>query len=70
MGMAYTPSGSEDHTTKAQSVGRQADTEHQKQQNNRDVSSVTTGQTNPLEPPAEAGAKAGKRAGGKTANKS
>lgn len=70
MGMAYTPSGSEDHTTKAQSVGRQADTEHQKRQNNRDAGSVTTEQTSPLEPPAEAGAKSGKRTGGKTANKS
>ncbi|HZT43732.1 MAG TPA: Hsp20/alpha crystallin family protein [Chthonomonadaceae bacterium] len=51
MGMAYTPTGSEDHTTKAQSLTQQQAQPSRTPQTNGVTSAVTTGQTNPLEPP-------------------
>lgn len=51
MGMAYVPTGSEDHTTKAQSLAKQQAESSRNPQTNGVTSTVTTGQTNPLEPP-------------------
>lgn len=51
LGLAYIPTGSEDHTTKAQSLSQQQAQPSRSPQTIGGTSAVTTGQTNPLEPP-------------------